>query len=578
MYQYKKFIETNKYIGKIFVNTDIIAKDLIIVVNNFKFAKDKDIVSKIIGEIIRQNEKHTYYKEKKLITLFPITEILITNTEYEEYIKNIKSVLDIKLDIYNKCLEEIKIKYLYNYTNIVYYIDFTKASTKINNINNLISHNDKDLYLNNFFNLEKSIYDTSINPLIILENKDILTDNLETVSILPYIDDMLRQKFNTYNDLIFFCNEMYNILLNVKNTIYCNTLKYKLLNILIKPYITNNSNPLLIRLFNTYNRLDSKELKNYFLSNKIDNFNILEDKTKQKLENLKTLSKTELIESTDIFSSPITFSNWIDETISDSCIGIGVILVKSKIFNEFFMTYSNTSFDASMILSIDEYINMVIENNIFTNKINTFIPLYIHYNHWFYASNIRKYMLSIYFKGNPLNYNKRMDNFYAYILFYSILYLSDNLNNKTIRITLSILRTYYQIMKENKIINSIITKNLNYDKIIIIIQLITLKISDDNKINKLIDDILIRSMNDINKYEENDELKNKYKNNEIDIFNKILNFYNVFVNNIKYKTIGHFIKNIDDNFGIVSDSDCEYFINISKKQPKIIDRSKYLVI
>jgi MinD superfamily P-loop ATPase len=133
-------------------------------------------------------------------------------------------------------------------------------------------------------------------------------------------------------------------------------------------------------------------------------------------------------------------------------------------------------------------------------------------------------------------------------------------------------------MKENKIINSIITKNLNYDKIIIIIQLITLKISDDNKINKLIDDILIRSMNDINKYEENDELKNKYKNNEIDIFNKILNFYNVFVNNIKYKTIGHFIKNIDDNFGIVSDSDCEYFINISKKQPKIIDRSKYLVI
>jgi len=578
MYEYKKFIETNKYIGKIFVNTDIIAKDLIIVINNFKFAKDKDIASKIIGDIIRQNEKHTYYKEKKIITLFPITEILIANTEYEEYIKNIKSVSDIKLDIYNKCLEEIKIKYLYNYTNNVYYIDFTKGSTKINNLNNLISHNDKELYLNNFLKLEKSIYDTSINPLIIIENKDISTNNLETVSILPYIDDMLRQKFNTFDDLLFFCNEMYNILLNVKNTIYCNILKYKILNILIKPYVTNNPNPLLIRLFNTYNKFDSKELKKYFLSNKIDNFNILEDKTKQKLENLKTLSKTEIIESIDIFSSPITFSNWIDETISDSCIGIGVTLEKSKKFNEFFMKYLYTSFDTSIILSIDEYVNMVVENNIFTNKINTFIPLYIHYNHWFYASNIRKYMLSIYFKGNPLNYNKRMDNFYAYVLFYSIIYLCNNLNNKNIRLTLSILRTYYQIMKENKIINSIMTKNLDYDKIIIIIQLITLKISDDIKINNLINDNLIIIMNNINKYVDDNELKNKYKNEEIDIFNKILNFYNVFVNNIKYKTIGHFIKNIDDNFGIVSDSDCEYFINILKKQSEIIDRSKYLTI
>lgn len=408
---------------------------------------------------------------------------------------------------------------------------------------------DNTSIMNHIFNLNNIKTKRMINE----KDKDI---RLRTI----WIDKFIKSKFNLLiKDRLKQSEEnirnIYDIILNTRNTLRNKKLKNKMNNIIIK---------------------------NIKLIDDIDDIYYLDDKQKIFIENN---NNNPLIEkSKTLFYSLISISDWFEELENGSSMGLMVEISRNVSTNFAFKNSNIRIKDISLsCLSVQDYFSSVIYtfknrgNKNINNKIiyegagigncNAIIPLYINEEHWKQSKKQLPFVLGYILANNPLAYNKNHDNFLFYFLtnMGSLIINNNNLNIKIISLYLAVLRTCYQIAIEKgyhigikKLVDKYIndeTNETSYMNNIMIGQILSTGMKLNN--NHII--IIIRKQLLLN-----------------DDINKMISFYIMYnviqeiVNTNGEITI--FMNVLDRNFGVVPDDISNKILNKLRMYLEIKDK------
>lgn len=197
----------------------------------------------------------------------------------------------------------------------------------------------------------------------------------------------------------------------------------------------NNSNPLdnlFLKSFSiTPNYLATKQSKT-FISNKIK-LNKTNVKTILK-PNIEVKNSPNFINSLDQIVSPISLSNWYDEYLSESCLGL-LVKIKSEYSDRMGWTTDTIQVNTTFTLIGREQIydghdffwqkNSTLDNGQMEQSLisgsqigsgNSLIPLYINEYHWVYASKYTEELLSVGITQNPYLFKPTMYKIYAHVL------------------------------------------------------------------------------------------------------------------------------------------------------------------
>lgn len=345
------------------------------------------------------------------------------------------------------------------------------------------------------------------------------------------------------------------------------------------------------------------------------------------IESNENLTNIKLNDSCDFFNSSITLSNWFEEIQNNNCLGLLIKITSSELAKMGILGSAITVQNiTTSYLSIADYINTSMDyfeknknlqfgdlnkKNIITGmaigEANAVIPLYINKYHWKIVKKYIEPLLGIIVSHNPFNFGNNHKSIF-YTIFVDMthrLFKHDktNLNNNYIKTYMAYFRTCAEICFENKYNHGIkkfislyltnplirISKdNYPYDKICSQILVTGYIINNDNiKILMLyLLEELIRIRIKMDDYDETYinyviNLQNEELDNDIDmVINRInekmpydleflMTFYkmNSVMNSIveDYGSYGKFIKDLEDNYGLVSDNTCSKILDMITK-------------
>lgn len=237
-----------------------------------------------------------------------------------------------------------------------------------------------------------------------------LDESLESLELYERLIDVVNELYKTDDKQIKrYCNMIFNKLNEMSNTVIHNTLESVPSVSKVDKFIefaqkTIKSSTVIL------NRRSNEQIK--------QNLKLLED-----LKNIPeiTVDNVEDLErSRELFISPISLSDWVDEVESGSCIGLLVnIKTKPKVKEGYCKHYAFSI--TTTFMPIEDYIDSVEihfknrymlkygdlnKESVFKDKTigtgNVVIPLYINKQHWLIAKKYMMLMLGIGFCHNPL--------------------------------------------------------------------------------------------------------------------------------------------------------------------------------
>jgi hypothetical protein len=314
----------------------------------------------------------------------------------------------------------------------------------------------------------------------------------------------------------------------------------------------------------TENKFNNKQIQKKHMSTIKKNIDIIVN-IKKEIDIIKNKYHQELneynIESFDFFTSNISLTNWLEEIEIDSSMGLLYKINTSELGKIGFLSNLQILNTTTTFISTKDYLDSIISRmkitnsngnlnnlNIFTGDnigdSNAVIPIYINKHHWEIASTYIKPLLSIAISHHPFGWEKSFYNIYFIILINMTkqCYHTNNLNEKWIKTYFIVMRTCYEIIKENKYnVNKLVKKYIDD---------ISLRIHNKSDINVLLGQILCADI----KIELLDEIIEKI-------------FSNIFITK-KIKSIGHnakyieYLKDMNTIDEIKNDLD-EYFNQIN---------------
>ena len=517
-------------------------------------------------------------------------EMEISDINHNIIIKKYNNSDPIKIKIYDKEYY-YKDNHVYENYDIIKYIEQIIIDWKVNDENESLE------YINIFKNIIKKKYEIS-------EKKG----DTETKKNLVWLIKSIGQFYDVkINNIIKYDDKEEDVIKKLayksENNIKHERLKEKFNNVII-----NNINML----------KQSKEL--FIIDDETNEFII-------KHENKKDENNS-FVKSCETFYSMISISNWFDELKNGSSMGMLMKIISNDV-SKLCIPGSRINIDEITLscISTKDYIDSIIyhfdkngnaygdlnNNEIFKGNgigsSNAVIPLYINIEHWKQAKKHIPYVLGIIISHNPLGYTEKHLNFMFYLLTdmtRKTFIKNDNYSMLWIKMYLALLRTCSQIAYEkgyNKGIKSIVTKYITdpnkrlisrpFDNDVIIGQILCTGVKmETNKLDMLIEYIyedcirrkispiynkqyikFLESMEDQNQEaelkKELDTLIDFVDNNlryacEILLsFRRMLNIITQ-INN-KFGGFMKFLKNIDDNYGSISDNICEEIYDEIKK-------------
>ena len=350
---------------------------------------------------------------------------------------------------------------------------------------------------------------------------------------------------------------------------------------------TSEENSVYMLQLAKYNILKNSKLRFKFNLRLLDN----RTKTNINIENSMEITETNqsfeikeddvFEDSCELFSSILTLSNWYDEVIENSAIGL---MIEKNLSQKSIMAYNeipsitNITFN---FMSTQDFISEL-ENDYKNNNktgnldlssislindssfgsINGIIPLYINKIHWKIAKKHIPKLYGIMFTNNPFGYTDKHLNINYYIL---ILYCNDIISNpieKNIKIFIALQRTCCEITYEKKynikkLVNNYVCstqKGSDYSNMIMIGQILASSCLT-SKIN--------------NKFNI-DGMCKKLINDNVDVFTlfcfvKMFSILRKITKNVGFK---NFLESIDKTH---SNYDCS---NIKKEIGNIYDKIK----
>ncbi len=321
--------------------------------------------------------------------------------------------------------------------------------------------------------------------------------------------------------------------------------------------------------------------------------------------------------SLEIFVSSITLSNWHDEIMEKSALGILFNYSTNELTKKGVYGFSYICNVTSTFMSIIDFINNAKEyfetnNKTYgdlngssivkvnsTNVANSILPIYINKHHWANAKVYLESLLGIINFHNPFVISKSNINIYYDVFLHmtTMLFQKENMNEKFIQIYFSFFRTCGEICFENKfnfgiktLMNNFMT-NINYrhfknqmehnkfftqilttgfviNDIKLFLQYLleeSIRVCIKNRKYryKYLDEIKTFTDNDFDKeFKLLLENINNFIENDIKTFIGFYNIYNIFRGIItKTKSFNQFIKQLDKSYGVLSNELVDYVIN-----------------
>lgn len=555
-----------------------------------------------------------------LINLDPfISYVLTCPEEYSKLITSkifchiqdtnftINSMKILNGNIYGTNINEITFSNTYNFIPITEKID----SIILNDKEHALTFMETTISDNNMIEMiECILYNgTNINSTI-NSFKDILlffersNPEIRWRSMAVYI-----QYKNLYDKIIGDVIQKININDDVVNK---NKNSEELKNIEINIQNSNNDNISVIIEYGKKSGIPN--VKNF----KIPQFNTINiDKFIQCHDNNKEI---EFINSLDFFESQITLSNWYDEIKNNCAMGVLFTSFASELTKKGVHGFGNITDVTSTFMPIIDFISNA--NEYFTKNTqqygdlnntsivmdsligsaNSVLPIYIHKQHWIIAKTYLQPLLGILHSHSPFTYKKSYENIYHNIFIHMTHSLFNEnkqyLNDKFVKLYFSIFRTCAEICFENKynfgiknLMNSYMSNPLNrmsksyldYNKLFT--QILTTGYNISN-LGTLLMHLLEESIRlcvrkekytnayfyEINNYIDDNEKRHeefdKLMENICELlqptFETFIAYYkitSIFKEMVKKcGTYGQFIKQLDKNYGILSNELTELVI------------------
>ncbi len=506
-------------------------------------------------KVIYRNE-NKYFKQDDIVN--------VNLKEIEFNIKNLDYFLDIgirnfKCDIFAPLEKLFKLAKVIKKKIVIQFLDYC---CYINN--NIFKLSDEKFY-GKTINFEDSL-EILNKEIINLQNNylfnliDIKNSNLE---IIPISDEeivsLYINKINNFelenrileeiSDLFFILNRIkYENIQKARNIKFLKNLVsnkiYEIYKNFNFDYIKNRENISLIneileisKLFHRYDK-NSTELyyngkENLLLEKILDIINI-DIKIKKIDINIDKYKDPKYEQSKNLYYSSITRTNWIDEIEYNNITGILVKIDPKEINKNAYnldyvpiMDITHTIISLEQILEaykiyyqtnktlFDEYSNNKIISGFGIGNGNCMIPLYLNKDHWNLVEHYMDLNNGIIFNRNPLISKKKHNDIYYNIMTNMInLTFSDKnyLSDKWIQLLFSMLRTVYEISKNDIHLVNKFKNNRHYrvDCNINKILVLSLFDNDDNNVRYIIEEQIRRKM------------KSFYK--DINILDDIYNF------------------------------------------------------
>ena len=335
---------------------------------------------------------------------------------------------------------------------------------------------------------------TNLNYTLSITNDEIIMYELCDIILLfykniLYIDDDIRinnckKYILSYEYLNKKIKELHNKARDTSNNdeYRCASIGQYYMNLineqLIKIEISNkkNDNKLITEITEYYNKIENKfnnkQIQKKHISTIKKNIDIIID-IKKEIDIIKNKYHQELnnynMESFDFFTSNISLTNWLEEIEINSSMGLLYKINTTELGKIGFLSNVQILNTTTTFISTKDYLDSIISRmeitnsngnlnniNIFTGAnigdSNAVIPIYINKHHWKIASTYIKPLLSIAIAHHPYGWEKSFNNIYFIILISMTkqCYHTNNLNEKWIKTYFIVMRTCYEIIKENK--------------------------------------------------------------------------------------------------------------------------------
>lgn len=459
--------------------------DHIVVIDNVSMAK---LLNSIIDNYPILLDK--CYHNIENLTIITTTQILPTTKDsiYTNFNKIHKIPIN-HLDYYKffKSVQNI-----INPNNLTYVVLFANnidptiyplfnTSTKNNNLKiTLIGAND-------IHNLPNLTIHNILDNIPQTSPKKAITHLISKGSFLPHSTANTTDIINIINNNILITYEKYiqleNDIINIIKTPSSTEIYHKAINhygkmdqilnntknSLLKNFLPTNENT---KLFLTYSiqsdiNMTKKSHKRIILKRMIENIPLL---TRLNTP-LSTSSPPTTENSTNFFTSPLTFTDWIEEVKNNQSMGLLFSLTTNNLIKLGFADNIIVNNISSTIIPVPEFIQYKINHfndtskhitfgntnkiNIIRDRIigngNTLLPLYINKYHWKISKLYVKPLLGIAASHNPLGYHKNhLKIMFTILIKMTIKCFSPNyINNKTCRYYITFLRTCTQISFDN---------------------------------------------------------------------------------------------------------------------------------
>lgn len=567
------FKECDYLVGKCVVKNNFIQKpNLLIIINNhfISYLKKRPY---LLSCLIRNLNRINKFDSIKIMILLPIPKLysfeisdlvkldtfILNIVDVSEKKQYIKSINDSQILEYAEKVKEIDRK-----ENFILLVDMFKNT--INKDHKLILCK-FDIDNEHTIGLADILGNYKKNHICDLVNNSILLDIIDK----KLIGD---QKINNHEIFLDYITDyLQNSHIDTDSTYkgWINNLKilYVEIDNLNDPYFAKHKKIMKMLLDTKITEFNKKTNNNEIIT--------LNEKTIEKMENLLLDADDNyyLNESVHTFMSCYSFSNWIDEALNKSYIVFKFNINVNDItgYNNQFKIYeyldkNNFNFDGINlnILANDEII--------VKNKNEIMLPFYINNIHWLFSKNIK----------NDLFDNKKLNIIYGILLYEYIVNNYSTLTLINYRIIFGFLRTYYQILKENKYLGNSKKEPDTYKKNLMMQMLLEqIDINDiiklelfkyinyylnmNNKIlrkyfSKLQKDDILYEIEKINEhvYRKHIEIINSATFKPIILFTTILQMYLT----RKNISIGQLMDSIDKNYGIVNDELSLYFFELIK--------------
>jgi hypothetical protein len=375
---------------------------------------------------------------------------------------------------------------------------------------------------------------------------------------------------------------------------------------------------------NVENKFNNEQIHKIYMSTIQKNIDVIVN-IKKEIDIIKNKFYQELneynIESFDFFTSNISLTNWLEEIEIDSSFGLLYKINTNELGKIGFLSNLQILNTTTTFISTKDYLDSIISRmkitnsngnlnnmNIFTGDSigdsNAVIPIYINKYHWKIASIYVKPLLSIAIAHHPYGWDKSFNNLYFIILtnMTKQCYHTNNLNEKWIKTYFIVMRTCYEIIKENKYnvdklvktyIDGISLRIHNkYDINILLGQILCTDIKIelfDEIIEKILKNIFINKKIKLMGYDAKyieylkdmntiDEIKNDLDEcfNQINIkfnekFKSIIYVYEIKKILNSMNSINQIIKQIDDNNGLITNDIIQLFKQNIKEHSINID-------